>query len=287
MEKSEIVNIIIETINSIFNNLFSSIDNNIYSNLDNFIFVNKDIINNSFFEKILGANGKNGILYLTDALFIGIIIYYSLRFAYSSFSGNSIEKPSQFIFKMIILGIIINFSYFICEQLLNINYFISESVREIGGSILHKDISFSSLIMQLNSTIYIGDNNFDLFSFDGIIKSFISVGLLNLLFTYSLRYIMIQIFIITTPLVTLSLMNSSTYWIFKSWIKGFLSLLILQTFISIILILMISLDNSNKLLLIGAIYALIRANNYIREIFGGINIDVSSNMSSFISKFKS
>ena len=64
MEQSEVVNIIIETINSIFSNLFSSIDNNIYSYLDNFTFIDSSIINNSFFEKLLGANGKNGILYL-------------------------------------------------------------------------------------------------------------------------------------------------------------------------------------------------------------------------------
>lgn len=287
MEKTEVVNIIIETINSIFSNLFSSIDNNIYSNLDSYTFIDKSIINNSFFEKILGANGKNGILYLTDALFLAIIIYYSIRLVYSSFSGNNIEKPSQFIFKMIVLGIIINSSYFICEQILNINYLFSESIKEIGKSIIKKDISFSSLILNLDSTISIGQNSFDLFSFDGMIKSFTSIGLLNLLFTYSLRYIMIQVFVITTPIILISLINSSTYWIFKSWIKGFFSLLILQSFISIILIIMLSFDDSNKLLLIGSIYALIRSNNYIKEIFGGINIDISANVSSLISNFKS
>ncbi len=287
MEKTEVINIIIETINSIFSNLFSSIDNNIYSNLDTFTFIDKNIINNSFFEKILGSNGKNGVLYLTDALFLAIIIYYSIRLAYSSFSGNTIEKPSQFIFKMIILGIIINSSYFICEQILNINYLLSESIKEIGKSIVNKDISFSSLILNLNSTISIGQNSFDLFSFDGMIKSFISVGLLNLLFTYSLRYIMVQVFVITTPIVLVSLINSSTYWIFKSWAKGFFSLLILQSFVSIIITVMLSFDDSNKLLLIGAIYALIKSNSYIREIFGGINVDVSANVSSLMSNFKS
>ena len=75
MEKTEIVNIIIETINSLFSNLFSSIDNNVYASLDNFTFVNGEIIDNSFCEKILGANGKSGILYLTEALFLGIIIW--------------------------------------------------------------------------------------------------------------------------------------------------------------------------------------------------------------------
>lgn len=286
MEQSEIVNIIIETINSIFSNLFSSIDSNIYAYLDNFTFINTNIINSSFFEKLLGANGKNGIIYLSDALLVGVILYYSIRYMYSTFSGSFTEKPSQFVLRVIILGIIINGSYFICEQILNINYLLSESIREIGSSVIGLDISFTELINRLNSTISVGNNSFDLFSFDGIIKSFISVGLLNLLFSYSLRYIMLQVFILSSPLVFLSLMNSSTYWIFKSWLKIFLSLLLLQSFILLILIVMLSFDESNKLLLIGAIYALIRANNYMKDLIGGINIDVSTNLSSFISSFK-
>lgn len=73
MEQSEIVNIIIETINTIFNNLFSSIDNTIYTNLDNIAFIDKSIISNNFFEKILGASGKNGLIYLTDAMLVRYI----------------------------------------------------------------------------------------------------------------------------------------------------------------------------------------------------------------------
>ena len=49
---------------------------------------------------------------------------------------------------------------------------------------------------------------------------------------------------------------------------------------------MLSFDESNKLLLIGAIYALIRANNYMRDLIGGINIDVSASISSFVSSLK-
>lgn len=182
MEQQDIINIIIETINSIFSNLFSSIDNNIYSYLDKFAFIDSSIIDNSFFEKILGANGKNGILYLADAFLLGIIIYYSIRFAYSSFSGNLIEKPSQFIFKMIILCIFINASYFICDQILNINYLLSSSIQEIGEITIHKKISFSNLINNLNSIISVGENSFDLFSFDGIIKGFISVRIIKFTF---------------------------------------------------------------------------------------------------------
>ena len=287
MEQSEVVNIIIETINSIFSNLFSSIDNNIYSYLDNFTFIDSSIINNSFFEKLLGANGKNGILYLTDALLLAIIIYYAIRYSYSTFTGSNVEKPTQFIFKVIILGILINSSYFLCEQILNINYLISSSIQEIGEDVIGSKITFSSLIQNLNSVISVGENSFDLFSFDGIIKGFISVGLLNILFSYSLRYILVQVFVLTTPLVLLSLMNTSSYWIFKSWFKAFFSLLLLQSFVSLILIVMLSFDSANKLLLIGGIYALIRANTYMREILGGVSVDVSTNISSLISSFKS
>ena len=174
MEQSEVVNIIIETINSIFSNLFSSIDNNVYSYLDTFTFIDSSIIDNSFFEKFLGASGKTGILYLTDALLFAIIIYYAIRYSYSVFTGNNVEKPTQFIFKMIIIGIFINSSFFLCEQILNINYLISGSIQDIGKSITNKDITFSCLIQNLNSVISIGENSFDLFSFDGIIKGFIS-----------------------------------------------------------------------------------------------------------------
>ncbi len=287
MEQSEVVNIIIETINSIFSNLFSSIDNNIYSYLDNFTFIDSSIINNSFFEKLLGASGKNGILYLADALLLAIIIYYAIRYSYSTFTGSNVEKPTQFIFKVIILGILINSSYFLCEQILNINYLISSSIQEIGEDVIGSKITFSSLIQNLNSVISVGENSFDLFSFDGIIKGFISVGLLNILFSYSLRYILVQVFVLTTPLVLLSLMNTSSYWIFKSWFKAFFSLLLLQSFVSLILIVMLSFDSENKLLLIGSIYALIRANTYMREILGGVSVDVSTNISSLISSFKS
>ena len=188
---------------------------------------------------------------------------------------------------MLIIGIFVNSSYFLCEQVITINYLISGSIQDIGKSIIGKDITFSCLIQNLNSVISVGENSFDLFSFDGIIKGFISVGLLNILFSYSLRYIIIQFFILTTPLAMLSLINSSSYWIFKSWSKAFFSLLLLQSFVSIILIIMLSLDTSNKLLLIGSIYALIRANTLIREILGGVSVDVSSNISSIISTLKS
>ena len=58
METSNLTTSIIETINSIFETLFSSIDTTIYSVLDELTFIDKNILNNSVFQKIFGCKSK-------------------------------------------------------------------------------------------------------------------------------------------------------------------------------------------------------------------------------------
>ena len=138
--------------------------------------------------------------------------------------------------------------------------------------------------MRLDSIISINSSSFDIFSVDGIIKSFISIGLFNLVFSYSLRYILLKVFTLISPFAFLTLINNSTSWFFKAWFRGFLSLLLLQSFVALILLIIFSLnfninDLFSKFLLIGGIYALIKANSYIKELIGGVSTDISVNLS--------
>lgn len=274
---------IIQTINSIFQTLFSSIDNSVYQILDELTFINSSILNDSFFERIFGTSSSNGLLLIANSLLVGFSIYYAIRLLYSYYMNLQVERPYQFIFKLLIFGILMNGSYFFCTQFLELNSLISDSIRGIGTSVLGHELSFSKLVNELNSVISVGETQFSIFSFDGIIKSFISVGLLNLVFSYSLRYIMVKIFILLAPFAFLSLINGSTSWLFKTWFRSLLSLLLQQSFVSIILLIMFSFDFQDenifsKLIYIGGIYALIRANSYIRSLIGGISTDVSSNL---------
>lgn len=287
MEQSEIIDLIIETINTIFNNVFSSIDNNIYTNLDKVAFIDSSILSNSFFEKILGLNGKNGLLYITDALLLGITIFYCVKFYLSHFTESNIEKPYQFIFKLLIFSILINFSYFLMEKVLYLNNLFSSSIQEIGKNILGSEISFSELVSKLNTTISIGGSStLDIFSLDGILKSFISIGLVNLLFTYSLRYVLVEVLILFSPFALLSLINSSTMWIFRSWAKCLFSLLILQSFFPLIIMIIFSIDEQNKILIVSGILLLTKINSYVREIFGGLCVDVSGRFTNIMSMLK-
>ena len=219
---------ILDTINSIFGNLFSSIDNSMYGILDDLAFIDSDILKNSFFERIFGTSSTNGLLLIANSLFIAFALYYCFKLLYSNFVSIQIESPYQFIFKLLIFGLCINFSYFICEKLIDINSLISSSIREVGENIFGKSISFSSFIQNLNSIISVEENSFNLFSFDGLIKSFISISLFNLLFSYALRYVMIKVFVLLAPFALLTLLNNSTSWFFRTWFRTVLSLLLIQ-----------------------------------------------------------
>ena len=282
-ENSSLTNNIVQTINSIFQTLFASIDNSMYQTLDELAFIDVDILNNSIFEKIFGTNSSNGLLLIANSLLVGFAIYYAIRLIYSYYMNLQIERPYQFIFKLLIFGIVMNGSFAICEQFIQLNSFLSDAIKSIGTNLFGFEISFSELINQLNDVISIEETEFTIFSFDGLMKSFISIGLLNLIFSYSLRYIIVKLFILLTPFSILSLTNQSTSWFFKTWFRTILSLLLQQSFISLILLLIFSVEFSStdifsKLMCIGGMYALIRANHYIRTLIGGISTDISNNL---------
>ena len=284
-----ITQIIIETINTILQNLFSSIDNNLYEILDDIIFINQDIISDSFFEKMLGINSHNGIILICNSLLFGFILYYSIKYLFSHFNYNQIEKPSQFIFKIIIFGICINFSYFFIKEILSFTSNITLAIRGIGEDLFNKNICFSELILEINKSIGISFSSLDVFSLDGIIKISLSSSLLSLVFTYAFRYIMVKIFILLTPVAFLSLILQNTSWFFKSWIRNLFSLLFIQIIVSLVLLILFSMDYSSgnliiKFIYIGAIYALIKANSFSREFLGGVSTTISQNVNNFFKK---
>lgn len=272
MDSSQISSIISSTINEMFYKIFSSIDNSLYSILDDFTFINSDILNESYFIDIFGLSSKDGILLVANSLVFGYLLYYSFKLLLSHLGITQVERPSQFILKVIFYSICMNFSLFICDEIINIISLISSSIRYIGENLLGTRICFASMISNLNSIISINES-LEIFSLDGIIKSLISVGLLNLVITYAVRYVLIKVFVLISPFAILSICNKSTSILFKSWIKSFLSLMFVQVFVSIILLLIFSLNISSnnvfsKFILISAIFILIKANSYIKEMLG-------------------
>ena len=283
MDSSQISTIISSTINEMFYKIFSSIDNSLYSALDDFTFIDSDILNDNYFIDIFGLSSRKGILLIANSLVLGYLIYYSFKLIFSHLGITQVERPGPFILKLIICGICMNFSLFFCDEIIYLISLISSTIRQVGENLFHTKICFSELINKLNSVISINES-IDVFSLDGITKSLISVGLLNLVITYAVRYVLIKIFVFLSPFAILSLCNKNTSILFNSWIKSFLSLMFVQVFVALILLLIFSLDFSSsnifsKFILIGAIFVLIKANGYIKEMLGGISTDVNIGMS--------
>ena len=160
---------------------------------------------------------------------------------------------------------------------------ISLAIRGIGESLFHKNICFSELINLINTNMSIDTSSLNIFSLDGLIKGTLRVSLLNLVFSYSLRYVFIKVFVLLSPFAFLSLILDSTSWFFKTWFKNLFSLLFIQVIVSLVLLILFSLDFSssnllNQFIYVGGIYALIKANSFVREFIGGVSTNVSQSV---------
>lgn len=282
--------IIQNSLNAIFSRIFSSLDNSFYSILDNLAFINTSILDNNVIKALLGNNINTGILAICNSFILAFILYYSLKFLFSHLIYVKTESPKEFIFKAIIFSTLMNNSLWICEQIIFIIDLCTTFLISTAEELFQKTITFSEFLNILNTTLFWVPAATDLFSFSGIVKSFSSIGLINLVFTFSLRYIMILIFILISPFAFLSLLTNSSSWIFKTWIKSFVSLLLYQLIIGLLLIISFTFTNiANSLLVsifyVGIIQAFQRTSFFIKELLGGINISVSNSSNNFSSFF--
>ena len=272
--------VVIDTINTIFSNLFKSIDTNLFKILDDLTFINSNILEDKYFGKIFGNSAASGILLIANSLLIGYILYYSVKYLFSNFTFSKIENPIQFIFKLVIFGIAMNSSFYILQQILDINFNICSAIRSIGEDLFRQSISFSKLIENINSNLKIVEDNINVFSVDGIIKGTTTISLVNLVTVYAIRYVTVKLLILISPFAILSLCLENTSYFFKLWFRNLFSILFIQIIVALILLILFSVDyNSNdlmtKFIYIGGIYCLLKANTFVREFMMGTGISTN------------
>lgn len=136
---------IIDTINKIFSMLFSSLDLSIYSLLDKTVFINSSIVNDRFFS--LALNSSFGLSIIANALLAGFFIYYCFKLYMAPFSGSYVEKPYQFLTKVLIIAICISFSQFLCSEFLSIIDILTDILKSFGMQLTGKEISFNITIV--------------------------------------------------------------------------------------------------------------------------------------------
>lgn len=283
-----IIEVVKETVNSLCNSLFDSINNSVFPLLDDIVFINSDITDSKNMQSLIGTDITNGILMLANCLLFAFVLYYAIRLFLSKFSGTIIDSPYKFFIKAVLVAIFMNFSLSLCSFLVNSTYEISSFFCTLGEDLFGKEISFITFTNELKKIL---NNTSDIFSINGILTSTLYISSFSLIINFSLRYVLIKVLIILSPFVILCLINQTTENFFRSWFKSFFSLLILQVIVAIILLLAFALANEtqnslfNNILLVGAINALLKANGFVKELIGGL--DINANIQNGISSLKS
>ncbi len=285
-QEIDIGSVIIDTINTLCQNLFSSIDKSVLPLLDELVFIKEDVTT-KYLERILGTDVKTGLLVLANALLLAFILYYAVRLMTSNFSGQAVESPYQFIIRAIFVAIFMNFSLTICTSIVSATSDITNFICSLSDNIFDITASFSTLFETLSSS----SKEFNMFSLSGILSGVLSMSSFTLVISFALRYILVKLLILLSPFAILCLLNNNTVGIFKSWYKCFFTILFLQIFIALILLLSFSITYDNiesplkELLLVGVIMALLKSNEYVKELLGGLGI--SNNFQAGISGIKS
>lgn len=289
MNYENVATIVSDSLSSLVNNLLSSVDNSVFSVLDELAFLNASSISDKYFVYFFSK--PLSLIALCKALLLAFLMYYIIAYFFSLFTCSNFQKPFSFIFKIFFSALFIHWSIDICEYILDFFSLLTDILKELGFSVFSIKMSFSLLYEEI-TRLFLSSISvpFQLFSFDGVLKSLLSFGFINLLFTYSVRFIFVKILVLISPFAFLTLALDQTSWIFKIWFKNFIGQLFTQLFICIVLFTMFSFSYlSNpiiiKLLYIASIVCLIRLTSFVKDFTSGFTSDVSSSLSSIKALF--
>lgn len=268
---------LLSNLNLISEKLFKSVEGQVYELLDKILIITPGILKEEPLKNIFFENKINGIIIIANSLIFFYLIYYSFTQLLSLYNGNKSENIYSFIIKLIIVSVLINNSYFICEQILNIFATFTDSITLFTKELSGKEISFISLKENILSIRNFMKN--DLLSLDGIIKGVISFGAVSILINFSIRYVTIIFLLIISPIAFVTMSSELTNGIFKAWGKIFVTNLITQVIVKLIIFIPIMYKDINslmyKIILVGSIYMLYNINNFTREILSKITTETS------------
>ncbi len=257
------------TLNVISEKLFKSVEGQVYEVLDNISIITPKILSEEPLKNIFFSNKINGLVIIANSLLLFFAIHYIFSQLISMFNGNKTENIYVFIIKNVIIALIINNSYYICEESLNIFNEFSNSISTFTTQLSGNDITFQNLKENIISMEDFMKN--DLLSLDGIIKGVISFGSISILINFSIRYVTIIFLLLVSPLALVCLCSKLTSGITKTWLKLYVCSLFTQIFVKLIIFIPIMYKDTKsilyKIILVGSISILYKINSFTKDFF--------------------
>lgn len=260
---------ILDNINLISEKLFKSVEEQVYKVLDELVVIGPDILKKEPLKNICYSDKINGIIIIANSLILFYIIYFVFNQIINLYNGKATVNIYKSIIKIVVVGIIVNCSYYICEEILNLFKLLYDSIDLFCKEITDVKICFTSLKEVIINIKDFLDN--DLLSLNGLIKGMVSFGSVSILINFSIRYVTIIFLVLISPFAFISLSSDITSGIFKSWGKLLIVNLLIQIIVKFIIIIPIVYKNTNtimyKIILVGSIYLIYKINTFTKEIF--------------------
>ena len=268
-------NNILNNLNQLSTQFFQTVEEEVYKTLDKLVSIKVNILTEQPLNSIFVNNSENAMILIANTLILFFITYYIFTQLISLFNGNKAENIYIFIFKVIIITLVINNSYFICETILDLNEKFEDIVSYYGKEITKNEISFTNLkerIIDVQDFL-----NTDLISLDGIIKGVISFGSITILINFSIRYVIIVLLILLFPIFASMCLSNVTINMFFNYLKTLIMMLLTGSIVKIIMILPLVYKDVDsimyKIVLVGSIYVIYKLNTYVKEMFANINLN--------------
>lgn len=263
---------IISNLNSVFEKMFKSIEGEVYEVLDNIMVIKSDILSIEPIDKIISSSG---FILIANSIILFLVVYYTFTVLISMYNGNKSENVYHLIIKLILVGILVNNSYFLIEQILNLNESLTLGVESLCKDLAGKKVCFNSM---KESILSIKDfMKTDFLSLDGLIKGVLSFGTVTILINFCVRYVTIVFLIIISPIAFCLLASDLTSNIFFTWIKMLVVNLFSQVVLKIILVVPLMYKDTGsmmyKIILIGTIYIIYKFNGFVKEFFSKFSKD--------------
>ena len=269
---------IISTINQVAEKIYSSVEGELYPLLDKIVIITPEILNqeplkNMFFED------KNIALTLVASSFITFfVLYLAFSRIISMYTGEETESLWKVVLKIIIWSILMSTSYYICKEILTINDLFTKVVESALNDVTNTEVSFTNLkeiITDLGEYM-----SKDFISIDGLIKGLISFGTVSLVINFSIRYATVIFLILISPISFIMGASNLTIGIFKAWLKLFITNLLTQSVVLVIISIPLSFKSINdimfKIVLVGSIYMLYKLNNITKDLFGTLGTTIKN-----------
>ena len=263
---------VISNLNLLSEKIFQTIENSVYELLDKVIDIKPDILKSEPISTIFPNHEINGIMMIANSLLLFYLIQYILTQMICLYNGKQTENMYSFLLKIIIIGILINNSYSICELVLEFFDGISTGIDIFVSSVVKKGISFD--VLKENILSIENMKKVDAISVEGFIKGIISLTTISVFIHFSIRYITVIFLLIMTPIALVCLCSNLTSGISKMWFKNLFINLMMQIFFKLILLIPIAYQDIQspiyKVIIIGSLYLLYKMNSFVNQLLSKI-----------------